>query len=444
MTVRGARPRIAWGASFANYLEIAGPPGQALNYSLPGAGSEFDLSPAGVADSWVYGPDQFLEVVVRWIPIHDTTRPLGASGWDGWDDVYENLLENGDFAQPLSVQWDPLGGYSAYFSRVADTGPAGQAYAMRTLVNNWSYPAHPPGAFYRPDIPLYPVNFGDRYRFSAYAKQLTGGLSGGTVYLGLSSYDQEGRWISPQCNYAPNGLGVSAVLQVRTQEGDATITLDDATDFPDESGSGFNTYLVFGCAEDGSDLPNQTYTRYVSKSGNVLTLFSTTIQAALGQVWPAGTPVRFVRSGGNHHYITMAAVAPSAIPSSWTLYTGDTVAPPAVGGAPGSGIMPGTRYVAPWYSQSGSVTGGTTDLRLSDVRLERLATAGLGWRAFLEWAREMNQFRWYPDAAHPAVYYPMYLVEPLTDAGVSLERGGRHRSLRLVMRTADRAVVAGY
>jgi len=67
-----------------------------------------------------------------------------------------------------------------------------------------------------------------------------------------------------------------------------------------------------------------------------------------------------------------------------------------------------------------------------------------GWRAFLEWARQMNVFRWIPDKTVPATYYTMYLVEPLTDPGVQLERGNRHRSLRLLMRTSDRTVVTGY
>lgn len=67
-----------------------------------------------------------------------------------------------------------------------------------------------------------------------------------------------------------------------------------------------------------------------------------------------------------------------------------------------------------------------------------------GWRAFLNWAREMNVFRWIPDKDSPGTYYPMLLVEPLMEGGVALERGSRHRSLTLTMRTSDRSVVTGY
>ena len=103
MAARGAIPRITWGTSFANTLNI-GIPVEALNYSLPGEGSEFARSPAGEADAWVYGTDEFLEVTVRWIPITDTTVPEVATGWDGTTGWREFL----EWAREMNIfRWIP-------------------------------------------------------------------------------------------------------------------------------------------------------------------------------------------------------------------------------------------------------------------------------------------------------------------------------------------------
>jgi hypothetical protein len=66
-----------------------------------------------------------------------------------------------------------------------------------------------------------------------------------------------------------------------------------------------------------------------------------------------------------------------------------------------------------------------------------------GWRAFLEWARDKNVFRFYPDAAQTA-FLPCYLVEPITDHGQALEKGYKHRSIALKMRTSDGSAFTGY
>lgn len=54
-----------------------------------------------------------------------------------------------------------------------------------------------------------------------------------------------------------------------------------------------------------------------------------------------------------------------------------------------------------------------------------------GWRAFLEWARLKNVFRFYPNA-DVNTYYSCYLVEPLNGQH-TLEMDGT-RSIRLVIR----------
>lgn len=56
-----------------------------------------------------------------------------------------------------------------------------------------------------------------------------------------------------------------------------------------------------------------------------------------------------------------------------------------------------------------------------------------GWRAFLEWARQKNAFRFYPDATS-GTYIDSYLVEPMSgDHGV--EANG-NRSIRIVIRNS--------
>lgn len=52
-----------------------------------------------------------------------------------------------------------------------------------------------------------------------------------------------------------------------------------------------------------------------------------------------------------------------------------------------------------------------------------------GWRAFLEWARAMNAFRFYPDSG-VATYYDCYLRAPL-EGEPRIEQATGERSFRL-------------
>ena len=56
-----------------------------------------------------------------------------------------------------------------------------------------------------------------------------------------------------------------------------------------------------------------------------------------------------------------------------------------------------------------------------------------GVRAFLEWARAKNTFRWYPNKDE-ATYITSYLVEPL-DGAHTLEPDGT-RSIRIKIRNS--------
>jgi hypothetical protein len=65
-----------------------------------------------------------------------------------------------------------------------------------------------------------------------------------------------------------------------------------------------------------------------------------------------------------------------------------------------------------------------------------------GWKDFLEWARDKNQFRWIPDKDTPGTYILSYLVEPM-EGEPDLESNGDRR-LRLVMRNGDGNAYTGY
>jgi hypothetical protein len=65
-----------------------------------------------------------------------------------------------------------------------------------------------------------------------------------------------------------------------------------------------------------------------------------------------------------------------------------------------------------------------------------------GWAAFLEWARAMNAFRWYPEASDTVTFQTCYLVEPL-DGEPALEENG-DRVLDLVIEDTTGKAFTGY
>ncbi len=64
-----------------------------------------------------------------------------------------------------------------------------------------------------------------------------------------------------------------------------------------------------------------------------------------------------------------------------------------------------------------------------------------GWRAFLEWARGMNLFRFYPDATK-GDYHSCYLIEPMS--GQPEAEGDGTRRLRLVIVDSTTNAFDGY
>lgn len=73
---------IAWGAAFANTLNVGYWLDDVTAGDEPRAGSEQLQSPAGSEDAWTVGTDYVLQCKVRWIPQSNTSSPL-ATGWDG-------------------------------------------------------------------------------------------------------------------------------------------------------------------------------------------------------------------------------------------------------------------------------------------------------------------------------------------------------------------------
>ena len=79
---RGLSPRFRWGTSYANAVDVASFD-NVVAYSEPRDGSDFDMAPSGVEDSWYLADDYFVEGDLRWIPRADSLFPKKATGWDG-------------------------------------------------------------------------------------------------------------------------------------------------------------------------------------------------------------------------------------------------------------------------------------------------------------------------------------------------------------------------
>lgn len=99
---RGAYPRITWGASFANTLDVGAPLDRAINYPNWSEGSEVRETPAGTRDPWLMRREHILEGTLRWIPIANMASPL-ATGWDGATGVRAFL----DWAASNQFRWIP-------------------------------------------------------------------------------------------------------------------------------------------------------------------------------------------------------------------------------------------------------------------------------------------------------------------------------------------------
>lgn len=110
---RSKCPKITWGASFANTLNIGYPLDTVKAGSDPRAGSAFDQSPSGVEDSWIVGTDYTLTGDVRWIPQANTSTPL-ATGWDTATTGFRLFLE---WARAKNVlRWYPDVAVNSYIA----------------------------------------------------------------------------------------------------------------------------------------------------------------------------------------------------------------------------------------------------------------------------------------------------------------------------------------
>lgn len=210
---------------------------------------------------------------------------------------------------------------------------------------------------------LLPVETSLRYVHTAWARQAVVGGGSPKMYLGLAPYTKDGIRISPQMYFHPGN--VTTTLAADVAPGHTTITLTDASGFPDESGSSFNTFIALNVDVAGkTDIPNVTVLRYTSKAGNVLTL-TQAVPAGISAL--SGSSVRFHRAGGN--YIYCSAVNVTLPTANYQEYTGavegEMTMTEAMSGVSSTKFWPGTRYVRAFLIANSGGTGATSRARVS-------------------------------------------------------------------------------
>lgn len=202
-----------------------------------------------------------------------------------------NLLYNGDMSDGVA-SWNTTAGASKISASngilTVDTGDLYQD-------QNYAFPIAA-GRTYRITYDLK-INTKDTYPF----------------YIALRPRDNTKALISRVLVYKPIN-NCNTTLAAALNNGDTTVTLTDATNWPST-----RTYQCVGICNKLAWEYNRctTYGRYSSKSGNVLTLQS----AWTGGSWPAGTKVAEFEFGSTYDY---PQYIPNAnLPTDWTTYTCD-------------------------------------------------------------------------------------------------------------------------
>lgn len=270
----------------------------------------------------------------------------------------KNLCRNGDAEYKKLVNWF---GTPAGFDRTsADAPPSGQ----------WCWEVSS-GSVQALSDDYIPMDIEGAYEVSVWLRQVVVGTSG-FHYVGVSCYDSQQRKINVEHCYAPNGLVAPTTLAANVSPGQTTVTLVDASGFPDESGGSFNTYVALNTADDGSDIPNFNTLRYTSKTGNVLNLTS---PVPAGVSATSGQKVRFHRSSSTYTYTAVNGLSVLSAPSTWTKYRGILSGVSALGSNPSATeFRPGTAYVRAMLFLNNSSVGSNT-VRVDDYQLVRLDTA---------------------------------------------------------------------
>lgn len=80
-------PKILWGASLANTLNIGYWLDNVASWPEPRAGSEQVQAASGVEEAWTVATDFYLQADLAWVPQTDVASPL-ATGWDGATGVH--------------------------------------------------------------------------------------------------------------------------------------------------------------------------------------------------------------------------------------------------------------------------------------------------------------------------------------------------------------------
>ena len=89
----------------------------------------------------------------------------------------------------------------------------------------------------------------------------------------------------------------------------------------------------------------------------------------------------------------------------------------------------GTDYILEGQARWIPIAATTSSLNVAQAGWD----GALGFRAFLEWAKTAQQFRYIPDRDSPGTYVLSTLVEPI-DSAPTLEPADGTRTIRLIIR----------
>jgi len=143
---------------------------------------------------------------------------------------------------------------------------------------------------------MLPVSLDKKYRFEGSVRLPEGCAPSGYFWIGLKSFDKEGKEISvTACNGLP---GTMTELAKAVKPGDKEIFLKDASKWKVEY-----THVAFDAKADWSDIPNNALSpsvKSIDKAGNEWKL---TLVQPMTKAYPAGTAVRYHRDGATYIYL---------------------------------------------------------------------------------------------------------------------------------------------
>lgn len=217
-----------------------------------------------------------------------------------------------------------------------------------------------------------PVNTGDTYLLSYYAKSVGSVLS--RMYTGLQCFDEDLTFIDLRNN---GGIG-NTTLAAPLNNGDTTVTLTDASAWSATGAAYYYKNILFFPANHPKYYTPWTYTRYGfgnptipdlyygTRSGNVLSLSTDGVNNNL--TWnygnlPAGTPVSNGQAGGTYGYYLNCY---TEIPNTWTKYSLTLTGEGLTSGCGYNVFRYGTKYVT-WMSLSNYGQSSTSTVYFDNI-----------------------------------------------------------------------------